>query len=133
VAGIKHLPYTTMDPSFERPTTWCNPTNISWQNGSNLCGQATFVPPAQYARYPCTFEDHVIIDGHGSDSAQQYLGAAGLQMVSWSSDNDSKSGYKQYYVYWVNVLNQQVAVYGHFLYAGVTCGDWHKRIRVRVI
>ena len=41
----------------------------------------TFVPPQQYARYPCTFEDHVVINGPGYDSTQQYLGAPGLQMV----------------------------------------------------
>jgi hypothetical protein len=92
----------------------------------------TFVPPLQYAAYPCTFEDHVIVDGPGSDTAQQYRGGAGLQVVWWSSDDDSKRLGKQYYVAWVNVLNEQVAVYGHFLYAGATCGSWHKRIKVWV-
>jgi hypothetical protein len=111
-------------------TVWCNPSNLPSGQGSNVCGQMTVVPPAPYAGYACTFEDHVVIDGSGSDSAQQYLGAAGLQMVWWSSDNDLNRRHKQYYVYWVNVLNQQIPVYGHYLYAGATCGDWHKRIRV---
>ncbi len=121
-----------LNARFEKPSFWCDPTTTPWRKGSNVCGQMTMVAPLNAT---CTFEDHVKIDGSGYEGDEQYKGAAGLQMVWWSSDNDND--YRnherlQYFVYSINVTNTPVAGYGRFLFTTATCGAWKHKYSLNV-
>ncbi len=68
--------------------------------------------------------------GHSASGDNYYQGAAGLQMVYWYI-KDSQ-GYVQWYVYWINIMNQPLAVYGKYLYADMNCVNpsSHQSIKV---
>jgi hypothetical protein len=103
-----------------QPTFVCQPANTDWRKGYNICGASAY-SSADWT--PCVFHDLVVMD------AKKYLGAAGLELVSWYVDGPKT---RRYYVYWVDTFNVQIAGYGHYLYAAADCGTVHKRLQLRV-